>query len=265
MRKQFVTYLGNDRFLPGVLVLSASLVQHNQNVGLLILVGQSVSPPIIDFLGEKGLSIRMIKDIENPFVQAKDNRGSKYMYTKIRVFELVEFDKIVFLDADMLVCSNIECLFEKEHMSAVVAGKFMLKNASWVDFNSGLMVIKPEPATFEKMLEVIKTLDSNDRTDQGFLNNFYCEWKSNTGLHLDHKFNLPSEYLDEFCRLSGLDFEYNGDIHCGDGVAVLHFWGSAKPWDIDITGLAVRYLAARARPKYQQSLDLWWDYFYKAV
>jgi len=43
------------------------------------------------------------------------------MYTKLRVFELEEFDKVVYIDADMLVCADVEELFNQPHMSAVVS------------------------------------------------------------------------------------------------------------------------------------------------
>jgi alpha-N-acetylglucosamine transferase len=261
MKKKFVTYLGTDNYLPGVLTLDASLKEYNKKVGLLILVGESVSPSVIGFLYEKGFSFKTVKDIGNPYVSEDDNRGRRHMYTKIRVFELAEYDKIVFLDADMLVCENIEGLFENEHMSAVVAGKLMPGNSSWEDFNSGLLVICPDREGFREMLAAVDVLESGDGTDQGFLNAFYSAWKKNDKLQLNHKYNIPSHYIDDYCKLFDFEFIYNNNTLLIRNVAILHFWGTYKPWDVDITSRSLDRLTT----KYQQSVALWWKYFHEAL
>lgn len=263
MKRKFVTYLGTDRFLSGVIALNASLKEHNKNVGLLVLVGESVSSPIIEFLREEEFLFKRVKDIQNPFVSEDDSRGRRHMYTKIRVFELIEYDKVVFLDADMIVCDNIEILFEKEHMSAVVAGNLAPQNSSWVDFNSGLMVISPDIKVYREMMKAINVLESYDGTDQGFLNAFYSSWKGNSNLQLDHKYNVPTAYLDDYCKLYDFDFDYSNDRLFVKNVAILHYFGSVKPWDMDLSGdnRSVEQLATKS----EQTVALWWNYFFKAL
>jgi lipopolysaccharide biosynthesis glycosyltransferase len=261
MKKAFVAYLGNDRFFSGILALNASLKEHNNHEDLIILVGEDVSNSVVKFLKAKSFCIKMVKDIANPNASGDDSRGKKYMYTKLRVFEVTGFEKIIYLDADMVVCGNIGSLFEKEHMSAVVAGGLLPENTSWVDFNSGMMVIDPEPATFSSMLESINTLQSPDETDQGFLNSFFSEWKNDKRLHLDHKFNVPSNYIDQYCEVNDFEFSFINNKLLTKNVDILHYWGSEKPWDFEFTQLSKQKLTT----KYRQTLALWWDYFYKAI
>jgi lipopolysaccharide biosynthesis glycosyltransferase len=261
VKKAFVTYLGNDRFLPGILALNRSLNEHDNNEDLVILVGKDVSASVVKFLKEKAFCLKMVRDIANPYASGNDSRGKKYMYTKLRAFELTEYEKIIYLDADMVICGNIQSLFDKEHMSAVIAGGVLPENGSWVDFNSGLMVIQPELATFNSMLGAVNTLQSDDEGDQGFLNSFFSEWKKDERLHLDHKFNVPSNYIDEYCALSDFEFTFIDNKLLTTNVEVLHFWGSDKPWDYEFVELSKK----ENTTKYEQSLKLWWYYFYNAL
>src|SRR4051812_27489619 len=107
MKKTFVTYLGSPNFLPGLLVLSHSLKKFNPDAELLVLVLEDIDADIISVLTQNSFPIRLIKEIKNPYQFESDERGLGYLYTKLRVFELIEYNKIVFLDADMLVCDNL--------------------------------------------------------------------------------------------------------------------------------------------------------------
>ena len=122
MKYSFVTFLGTDSFLPGVIALSASIKKHHSTFRLVIMISESVSENTIQVIDSFGLEYKIIKAIANPNEIENDDRGFRHMYTKLRMFELYEFDKLVYIDADMLVSDNIDMLFEKPHMSAVIAG-----------------------------------------------------------------------------------------------------------------------------------------------
>ena len=59
------------------------------------------------------------------------------VFTKLRAWELVEFDKVVLLDADMVVLKTIDELFDRPELSA--APDFLLPDR----FNSGTLVLEP--------------------------------------------------------------------------------------------------------------------------
>ncbi|HET6256504.1 MAG TPA: glycosyltransferase [Puia sp.] len=260
MKTAFVTYMGNNRYLYGVLALYQSLKEHKNERQLVVLVGPAVTSQVIGYLKEKPVILKMVDEIGNPNREVEnDTRGVKFMYSKIRVFELFEYDKIVYLDADMVVCENVEDLFDKPHMSAVIAGKLL--RWDWRDFNSGLMVIEPEPSTFANMLATITVLPSCDGTDQGFLNSFYPHWKREESLHLEHRFNLPASWLEHYCKSYDFEFEYREEGLHAKNVSVIHYIGPNKPWDHDAAELG----KLKTMDRYQQSVALWWDYFHRSV
>ncbi|MBS1524421.1 MAG: hypothetical protein JST19_02165 [Bacteroidetes bacterium] len=255
MKNSFVSYLGTDSFLPGVLALHNSVKTYNQAHGFAVLVSDSVSEDSIDLLLRNRITTRIIKEIDNPCDLGADERGFKYMYTKLRLFEWDEFDKMVYIDADMIVCGNIEALFEAPHMSADAAGGFIQSNSNWKDLNAGLMVIEPNKALFDEMKASITQLPSKDGSDQGFLHSFFPAWPADKSLHLDHAFNVPLCYLDEYCRSGHYNFEYKRrSLHTN--ISVIHYWGKYKPWQTDY-----RALRRKTEEKWEQALLLWWDTF----
>jgi glycogenin glucosyltransferase len=260
MKYSFVSYLGTDHFLPGVLALSHSLSLYNKKYSLLILVSKTVSDRVVTELNKVKIRFKKVVEIENPQELGDDERNFKYMYTKLRIFELTEYDKIVYLDADMIVCGNIEILFDHSHLSAVIAGGLLPANRAWKDLNAGLLVIEPNKKTFALLHSSIGKVRSADGGDQGFLHTFYNWWPQDANLHLDHKYNVPFPYLEDYCGLAGYKFSYlrkslNTDI------LVIHYWGKDKPWHI-----ALEHLDRKSLSKFEQALILWWDmYLHGAV
>jgi len=259
MKYSFVTYLGTDHFLPGVLTLNASFKKYNKTYDLVVLVSDLVSDSVINLLDLKKIKYKRIKQIKNPQKLENDERNFKYMYTKLRIFEMIEYDKIVYFDADMIVCNNIEALFDVPHMSAVVAGGLYPGNESWRYFNAGLLVVEPDKDLFDRLISSINQLPSNDGSDQGFLHSFYKDWPLNQTLHLDHKFNVPSFYIDEYCKLSDYNFLYK-KRSLDTNISIIHYWGPCKPWEIEI-----ELLKRKSDIKWEQSLILWWDVFLEAA
>ncbi|MGN6196014.1 MAG: glycosyltransferase family 8 protein [Ginsengibacter sp.] len=233
MKQAFVTFLATENFLPGVLTLNRSLKRFgNTNYPLVVIVSEIISERSVKTLKECGLTVKIVKEIQSPYLIKKDYRNFGSTFTKLRIFELCEYDKIVYLDADMLVCDNIELLFQKLHMSAVIAGGILPSNKMWEDLNSGLLVIEPSRDLFNKIFVALKFLPSKDGSDQGFLHQFFPNWKCKPNLHLEHKYNVPSWYLDEYC--STLDFKFNfmNGALSTKNISIIHFWGLPKPWQI---------------------------------
>ena len=157
-----------------------------------------------------------------------------YTFDKLLLWELEEYDKIVFLDSDMMVVSPIDELFEKPNMSAVAAGKF--KFPEWIRLNSGLMVIKPQKQTALHLLSLINpTIEGFEKEgknvgDQDVINNFYNDWPSATILHLGEEYNLFYNFLAEF-RNQNLP-----------SPKIIHFVGGSKPWNVIPVMERLRYI-----------------------
>ncbi len=196
VKRAYVTTLCNgDGYLPGVAALGKSLEAHGSQVPRVVLVTPDVPAKARKRLSNLGWEIRDVEPLENPNPDAarlfERFRG---VYTKLRAWELVEFDKIVVLDADMITLKNIDDLFERPSIAA--APDFFLPDR----FNSGLMVFEPSIATFERLLEALWETPSYDGGDQGFLNVFFSNWYAMDVAHrLPAGYNLQS-FIFQFLR-----------------------------------------------------------------
>jgi lipopolysaccharide biosynthesis glycosyltransferase len=258
MNAAFVTFLGTEDFLPGVLALKNSLFCFNNKFPLVIMVTSDISENTIQMLRLLDSQIVIVDHIKNPYHSSDDPRGFNHMYTKLRVFELVTYDKLVYLDSDMIVCNNIEELFTLPSMSAVAAGSLLARNASWTNLNAGFLVIEPSIELFSRMIFSVDKLKSKDGSDQGFLHSFFPEWQTETILHADHRYNVPFTYLNEYCNNFNFNFSYIRK-KLETNISILHFWGEIKPWHYHIGNVPRQNATVDL-----QAMFLWHDQFKQA-
>jgi len=102
----------------------------------------------------------------------RDNKPCRY--SKLHLWNLLDYDKIVYMDSDMLVMQNIDNLFYEFNELSACADLYP------DTFNSGIMVLQPNETTFYNMRTVYKNVSSYNVGDQGFLNWFFGnEWSQN--------------------------------------------------------------------------------------
>lgn len=103
-----------------------------------------------------------------PFHTPLDN------FAKLRLWQL-DYDRVVFLDADTLVLRNIDRLFDYPELSA--APNVYESLSDFHRLNSGVFTARPSVDTFAAMLA---HLDRPGlfwpRTDQSFLQDFFPDW-----------------------------------------------------------------------------------------
>lgn len=103
-----------------------------------------------------------------PFHTPLDN------FAKLRLWQL-DYDRVVFIDADALVLQNIDRLFDYPEFSA--APNVYESLADFHRLNSGVFTARPSRETFADMLA---RLDRPDvfwrRTDQSFLESYFPNW-----------------------------------------------------------------------------------------
>lgn len=232
----YVTILSTESYLLGVYILYKSLQMTKPKYDFYCLLTNNISDKI-----KKLLSLIKIKTIDIPIIKNPHNNDINdrriHNYSKLNMFNLIQFDKIVYLDADMIILHNIDELFEYKNMSAVNAGGMIYK--SWKDLNSGLMVIEPSKTLFNDMiLKVGKIEKEKNRGDQAFLHSYFYDWSSKKDLHLPHIYNFIYLYLEnyeqKFNYYISEDIQFNMNNYNDRNIKVLHFIGKNKPWnDID--------------------------------
>lgn len=184
MKNAYVTMLCHgDGYLPGVEVLGKSIEASRSKVPRVVLATADVGQAARARLSQLGWQIRDIEPIENPASDRLLFPRFAAVFAKLRVWELVEFDRVVLFDADTLVLQNVDDLFERRNFAA--APDFFLPDR----FNSGVMVLDPSMDTFRRMLDALASMSSYDGGDQGFLNTFFADWYA---MPVEHR--LPVGY-----------------------------------------------------------------------
>lgn len=129
-------------------------------------------------------------------------------FVKLRLWELEEFERVIFLDADTLVIRNIDRLFGYPEFAA--APNLYETLADFHRLNSGVFVARPSRRSFAAMLE---QLDQPDRfwrrTDQTFLESYFPDWHGLPYIYNTLQyvwFNLPQ--LWDWQRIHVIHYQY---------------------------------------------------------
>lgn len=137
-----------------------------------------------------------------PFHTPLDN------FAKLRLWQLTDYDRIVFLDADTLMLQNCDLLFDYPQFCA--APNVYESLADFHRMNSGVFTARPDEATFAAMMaELDRPGMFWRRTDQTFLQHFFPQWHGlpvffNTLQYV--WFNLPQ--LWDWRAIRILHFQY---------------------------------------------------------
>lgn len=208
----YVTILTDDSYTYGICLLIESMKKVNTKYPLLVLITEDVSEPSLEILRQLNIKIQKINKIQisdyiyshNFQINSTLSVTWKNCWTKFQIFNLIEYDKIVFLDADIMILKNLDHLFEKPHMTAALDGEYWNLWPNWPHFNSGCLVIEPSTDLFNNILNFAKTLpqekiDSLDYViaDQEILNLYYSDWPNQYELHLNKYYNIFAPYCEE--------------------------------------------------------------------
>lgn len=237
MNYTYVTTLCTENYLKGVLVLAESVKKYCRNE-FVVLITDDLPTRCKEILRRNNIDyIEAPNVIPNELINdniKNDAMFSHWGYTffKLQVFSLTQYDKIVFLDSDMIIKENIDNLFEYPHMSATIAGKSYPGNESFDELNSGIFVAIPEERITEKLIETIPIVAQKKKVfgDQDVLNEYYSDWMSKKELHISENYNVFLMYYDYYKK------------HSVESIKVIHFIGKQKPWMLNGFSLFVEII-----------------------
>lgn len=191
-KKAYVTYLGTDDYLIGTLCLYSSLKSVKSKYPLLIMCSNKISASVFGVLSKFGLTYLKL---EKTIVVGAENKGKyerwNFTFDKLQVFNLTRFEKIVFLDSDMMLVRNVDHLFDSPHMSAVVADAYDQPDCN--QLNSGLMVIEPSTMDYQGIMELVMKSSLSRMSacgDQDFIRGYFEDWPQKPKLRLPLGYNL---------------------------------------------------------------------------
>ncbi|KAI9183323.1 glycogenin glucosyltransferase [Blastocladiella emersonii ATCC 22665] len=244
----YATLVTSDSYVVGASVLAQSLRASGTPHRLVVLHWPELTPESVDLLRatfDDVVPIAPLRSTDHANLQLLGRPELDVTYSKLHVWNLVQFAKIVFIDADAFVLTNVDELFDRDELSAA-------PDCGWPDtFNSGVFVLQPNKETFDRLVAFAASHGSWDGGDQGLLNDFFSDWNTAPGRRLPFTYNVtPSA-----AYTSSPAFQrFENDIK------VVHFAGSDKPWTYarNTDGSAIGKGAAATGSTLLQLVNRWW-------
>lgn len=227
----YITVLSTENYLLGVLCLIESLRKTNTKYPISVLITDSISLKTEEILKSYNVNVIRKQKIDIPEnIRNKNKQGIFSHWTntfdKLLIFELTEFNKLVYLDSDMYVRHNIDELFERKDMSAVIDKKGVpIISEDWIKLTSGLMVIEPREGILSSFMDIILSIEDKRESigDQDILQEYDRQWEQKQELHLDVKYNMFFPHIDYYTHYCNYKLE---DIY------VVHFIYTQKPFNL---------------------------------
>ncbi len=156
-------------------------------------------------------------------------------FTKIELWRQTQFERIVYIDSDVVAIRAPDELLELDVDFAAAP------DVGWPDcFNSGVMVLRPNMQDYFALKALAERGISFDGADQGLLNMHFRDWH-----RLSFTYNCtPSanyQYIPAY-------------KHFQSTISLVHFIGSQKPWIVS------RHVTPFDSP-FNQLLGRWWTIY----
>ena len=235
----YITLSTSKSYLLGIMAMYLSLKKTGTTIPLYAMLPADLiknEAILCGRLKENGINIIEYSDsipIPRQLIESNENHGdSRFSHTfdKLLVFEQTQFDKIVYLDADIYILHNLDHLFDLPHMSAMIAGKSYPGNEDWIDLTSGIMTIVPEKGISKQFERLIPGVISAKGIcgDQDILQAYYTDWPQRPELDMGEKYGVIAYYAKYYEQHLG--YKYTNQVKDPHSVAVIHYAGEMKPW-----------------------------------
>ncbi|CAA7408553.1 unnamed protein product [Spirodela intermedia] len=249
-KRGYVTFLaGGGDYVKGVVGLAKGLRRVKSAYPLVVAVLPDVPQEHRLLLLSQGCIVREVEPIYPPENQVQFAMAYYVInYSKMRVFEFEDFSKMVFLDADIQVFSNVDHLFDTpDGRFYAVMDCFCEKSWSYSPqyaigycqqcpervrwppelgpppsryFNSGMFVFEPSRATSRSIIEALRIIPVTPFAEQDFMNIFFE--KIYEPLPLDYNlilamlwrhpdnFNFDEVKIFHYCAAGSKPWRYTG-------------------------------------------------------
>ncbi|GLT91464.1 hypothetical protein SLE2022_093500 [Rubroshorea leprosula] len=202
-KNAYVTFLaGNGDYVKGVVGLVKGLRKAKSKYPLVVAVLSDVPEDHRRILESQGCIVREIQPVY-PSANQTQFAMAYYVinYSKLRIWEFVEYDRMVYLDGDIQVFDNIDHLFDLPagYFYAVMdcfcektwsqSPQYSIgycqqcpEKVQWpvemgspppLYFNAGMFVFEPDLLTYSNLLETLKVTPPTSFAEQDFLNMFF--------------------------------------------------------------------------------------------
>jgi glycogenin glucosyltransferase len=210
-----VSLVSSDSYAEPASVLGFTLRETGWRHATEVLVTAAVSASARETLARSWQTLTEVEEIRSPLPVELCWSPTVANYTKLRLWAKTEYQRLIYLDADMIVLGSLDEAIGRAHFAAAPC--------LWPPdrFNAGLLVLEPSAAVFADLMDKRASLPSYDGGDQGFLNSYVSDWFTGPAEH-----RLPAKF-----NLSVFLYQYRAAWHLAmQDARVLHFTGPNKPW-----------------------------------
>ncbi|KAJ7260036.1 hypothetical protein O6H91_Y408700 [Diphasiastrum complanatum] len=225
-------YMGTPHdyeFFVAARVMMQSLIRLKVDADLVVIVSNDVPHRWKRTLNNEGVRVVSVDNIQNPY-RNQANFDMRFMFTlnKIYAWSLVDYDRVVMLDADNLFLQKTDELFQ--------CGQFCAAFINPCIFHTGLFVLQPSRETFSDLLHEIEIGRTNaDGADQGFLMAYFDDLLErplfrppSNGSKLNGYYRLPLGYQMD---ASYFYLRLRWNVPCGpNSVITFPSLPRLKPW-----------------------------------
>lgn len=272
-RKGYVTFLaGSGDYVKGVVGLAKGLRKVKSAYPLVVAMLPDVPEEHRDILRSQGCIVHEIEPIYPPENHVQFAMAYYVInYSKLRIWNFLDYSKMVYLDADIQVFDNIDhllddtedgyfyavmdCFCEKtwSHTPQYSIGYCQQcpEKVTWpagmgsppaLYFNAGMFVFEPSHSTYESLLQTLRITPPTPFAEQDFLNMFFHEiYKP-----------IPMAYNLVLAML----WRHPENVGELEKVKVVHYCAAgSKPW---------RYTGKEAnmdREDIKMLVSKWWDIY----
>ena len=247
-QRAYITLATSSDYLVGVMAMALSLQQTGTRIPLYAMLPADLvksEKTVCDRLKSNGVQILEYNQSVSIPQQLIDNNARQgdcrfsHTFDKLLIFEQIQFDKIVYLDADIQILHNLDHLFDLPHMAAMVAGHSYPGNEDWVDLTSGIMTIMPQQGLVKEFEALIPNVieEKGACGDQDILQDYYKEWPQHPELDMGEKYGVMAGYAQYYEKQLG--YCYTNEVGNPKSVAVIHYAGERKPWHQHWSALSV--------------------------
>ena len=238
MKFSYVAFITNEKYLLGLDTMCKSLLLSKTKYPLSVVVPKDSSDEFINIVKKHSYNANIV--LMDRITNKNKISNPKYKhwgdtFFKLNVARMIQFDKVVMIDLDLLILNNIDRLFEYPHMAACASA--LVKFPEWKYLNSGVLVVEPNLDFYNKLISNIDNAREASKTgdigDQDVFNYLYPDWFN------CHELRIPEEY-NEFYRAV---YRLAKTLKRGwKDIKVIHYWGILKPWQLTKKELLKQYL-----------------------
>lgn len=168
-----------------------------------------------------------------------DRLDLRFAFTKIALWQQLQFRKIVYIDCDVVALRAPDELFDINAPFAAAP------DIGWPDcFNSGVMVLTPNDGDYCSLQTLAASGTSFDGADQGLLNEYY-------GNRPWHRLSFTYN-----CTPSS-SYQYEPAFrHFRSSISMAHFIGKDKPWS-----MGRQAFSGSPSAVYRELSGSWWSVY----